>query len=142
MNKRILKKRVASLLLIFMMLLGVMTANENVLAENKKVDLHIINLSITDSQGNVPPDGFYYSTLFKLNVGFDASKFGDTLRAGDYFEMQLPDKFKFPENALYCNFNLYTKDGNILAKGLVSPANPGGVKLESPLQTMLMINMI
>ena len=49
MNKRILKKRVASLLLIFMMLLGVMTENENVLAENKKVDLHIINLSITDS---------------------------------------------------------------------------------------------
>ena len=84
MNKRILKKRVASLLLIFMMLLGVMTENENVLAENKKVDFHIINLSITDSQGNVPPDGFYYSTLFKLNVGFDASKFGDTLRADDY----------------------------------------------------------
>ena len=54
---------------------------------------------------------------------------GDTLRAGDYFEMQLPDKFKFPENALYCNFNLYTKDGNILAKGLVSPANPGGGKV-------------
>lgn len=129
MNKRILKKRVASLLLIFMMLLGVMTENENVLAENKKVDFHIINLSITDSQGNVPPDGFYYSTLFKLNVGFDASKFGDTLRAGDYFEMQLPDKFKFPENALYCNFNLYTKDGNILAKGLVLPANPGGGKV-------------
>ena len=50
MNKRILKKRVASLLLIFMMLLGVMTENENVLAENKKVDLHIINLSITDSR--------------------------------------------------------------------------------------------
>ena len=49
MNKRILKKRVASLLLIFMMLLGVMTENENVLAENKKVDFHIINLSITDS---------------------------------------------------------------------------------------------
>ena len=129
MNKRILKKRVASLLLIFMMLLGVMTENENVLAENKKVDFHSINLSITDSQGNVPPDGFYYSTLFKLNVGFDASKFGDTLRAGDYFEMQLPDKFTFPENALYCNFNLYTKDGNILAKGLVSPANPGGGKV-------------
>ena len=88
MNKRILKKRVAPLLLIFMMLLGVMTENENVLAENKKVDFHIINLSITDSQGNVPPDGFYYSTLFKLNVGFDASKFRDTLRTQAFHAVQ------------------------------------------------------
>ena len=75
MNKRILKKRVASLFLIFMMLLGVMTENENVLAENKKVDFHIINLSITDSQGNVPPDGFVAFRAYLAGIGLYSAVF-------------------------------------------------------------------
>ena len=124
-----MKKKVISMLSIIVMLFGIITVSQKALAENKKVDVHITNLSVTNTQGVVPPDGFKVGTLFKLNASFDASKFGDTLNAGDFFEMQLPKQFKFPTNASSCNFNLFTKDGQVLAKAVVSPNSSGGGKI-------------
>lgn len=123
-----MKKKMIAIVMIFMVI-AVLTVSKNALAENKKVDVRITNLSITNTQGVVPPNGFSVGTLFKLSANFDASKLGETLQAGDYFELQLPKQFKFPSNHSSCNFNLFTKDGDILAKAVVSPNSPGGGKI-------------
>lgn len=130
MNKQMFKKRLTPFFLIFMMLLGVLVSSKSVLAENKDVDVNITNLTITNTEGNVPPNGYYANMLFKLNVNWDASKYGNTLREGDYFELQLPNQFKYPESAADCNFNLFTKDGYVIAKALVLPNTPGGGKVK------------
>lgn len=129
MGIQISKKRLIPIFLVLMMLLGMMPMKENALAGNKNVDVNITNLTITNTEGNVPPNGYYANMLFKLNVNWDASKYGNTLREGDYFELQLPNQFKYPESAADCNFNLFTKDGYVIAKALVLPNTPGGGKV-------------
>mgnify|MGYP000888159988 CR=1 FL=1 len=126
MNKQILKKWLTPFLLMFIMFLGMLISSKNVLAENKNVDVNITNLSITNQEGNIPPEGFFSNSLFKLTADWDASKYGNTLREGDYFELQLPDKFKFPESSADCNFNLFTKGGDVIARAHVTPTLPGG----------------
>lgn len=59
MNKQMFKKRLTPFFLIFMMLLGVLVSSKSVLAENKDVDVNITNLSITNQEGNIPPEGFF-----------------------------------------------------------------------------------
>ena len=127
MNKQIfLKKWLTPFFLIFIMFLGVLISSKNVLAENKNVDVNITNLTITDTEGNIPSGGHFASAFFKLNIDWDASKYGNELREGDYFELQLPDKFKFPESSADCDFNLFTKGGDVIARAHVTPTFPGG----------------
>ena len=59
--------------------------------------------------------------LFKLSIKWNASKHGNTLREGDYFELELPDKFKYPEGSAYCDFNLHAGNGEVSAKVKVEP---------------------
>lgn len=129
MRKLIVKKRGILFLLILMMLLGAFISNEKALAAGKKVDVSITDLSITNSSGEVPPGGYSVYMLFKLSIKWNASKHGNTLREGDYFELELPDKFKYPEGSAYCDFNLHAGNGEVSAKVKVEPKVAGGGKL-------------
>ena len=112
-----------------MMLLGAFISNEKALAAGKKVDVSITDLSITNSSGEVPSGGYSVYMLFKLSIKWNASKHGNTLREGDYFELELPDKFKYPEGSAYCDFNLHAGNGEVSAKVKVEPKVAGGGKL-------------
>ena len=71
MNKQILKKWLTPFLLMFIMFLGMLISSKNVLAENKNVDVNITNLSITNQEGNIPPEGFFSNSLFKLTADWN-----------------------------------------------------------------------
>ncbi len=111
------------------MFLSVSISNKFVFAESKEVSVTIKNFTITDSTGVVPPNGFTENTLFKLNYEWDALSHENKLHEGDYFEFDLPDQFKFPKGS-YCNFDLYAPNGEVMAKVVITPKEPGGGKIK------------
>ncbi|WP_454995328.1 Ig-like domain-containing protein, partial [Bulleidia extructa] len=130
MKKRgILQKTFLFFLIIFVMILSVSISNKFVFAESKEVSVTIKNFTITDSTGVVPPNGFTENTLFKLNYEWDALSHENKLHEGDYFEFDLPDQFKFPKGS-YCNFDLYAPNGEVMAKVVITPKEPGGGKIK------------
>ncbi|WP_273101819.1 Cna B-type domain-containing protein [Bulleidia extructa] len=130
MKKRgILQKTFLFFLIIFVMFLSVSISNKFVFAESKEVSVTIKNFTITDSTGVVPPNGFTENTLFKLNYEWDALSHENKLHEGDYFEFDLPDQFKFPKGS-YCNFDLYAPNGEVMAKVVITPKEPGGGKIK------------
>ncbi|MGX7073803.1 Cna B-type domain-containing protein, partial [Falseniella ignava] len=129
MEKRKKLQKIISFFLIFVMFLSVSISNKSVYADSKEVSVTIKNFTITDSTGVIPPNGFTENTLFKLNYEWDASSHENTLREGDYFELELPNQFKFPKESSYCNFDLYAPNGEVMAKAVVTPKEPGGGKI-------------
>lgn len=99
----------------------------------EKVDVDITEFTVTNADVTVPPDGFIANQIFRLNFKWNASKNGNLLNEGDYFEIELPDKFKFPtgeENQNYYNFKIYADNGtDELANAVITPQEPGGGKI-------------
>ena len=99
----------------------------------EKVDVDITEFTVTNADVTVPPDGFIANQIFRLNFKWNASKNGNLLNDGDYFEIELPDKFKFPtgeENQNYYNFKIYADNGtDELANAVITPQEPGGGKI-------------
>ncbi|WP_235043765.1 Ig-like domain-containing protein, partial [Peptoniphilus mikwangii] len=95
-------------------------ALQNLLGEAKDtgplncVDVKITKFEIKDKDGNTIPPGTqlgYWST-FRLEMDWDASSYGKTLKEGDYFIVTLPNQFKFPtQPAAVVDFPLYAPDG-------------------------------
>lgn len=123
-------QKLTSLFLVFVMLLGVFIPTQSVLAESKEVDVTITDFNITNSEGVVPPNGYFSNTLFKLNYKWDASNHENELHEGDYFELDLPDQFKFPSESSYCNFDINAPTGEVMAKAVIVPQDPGGGKIK------------
>lgn len=99
----------------------------------KELQVKITDFNVTNADGTVPPDGFIANQIFRLNFKWNASKNGNLLNEGDYFEIELPDKFKFPtgeENQNYYNFKIYADNGiDVVANAVVTPQEPGGGKI-------------
>lgn len=95
------------------------------------VNTVITHFSITDQDGNPVTELAKYKK-FKLKISWDASSYGaGNLKAGDYFEIKLPDKMKFPTNHNACNFQIKNEEGKVVANAVVSPNDPevGGGKV-------------
>ena len=96
------------------------------------VNTVITHFSITDQDGNPVTELAKYKK-FKLKISWDASSYGaGNLKAGDYFEIKLPDKMKFPNNENACKFDIKNEEDKVVAKAVVTPnANDvGGGKVK------------
>ena len=59
-------------------------------------------------------------------MGWNAQKYGNTLKNGDYFEVKLPDKFRFIEDSSAIDFPIYGVDGKVYGKGHLDVKKEGG----------------
>ncbi|SFE33902.1 Ig-like domain-containing protein [Peptostreptococcus sp. D1] len=126
-NNGIIQK-ITSFFLAFVMFLGVLIPIQTVFAEAlERVETKITEFTVTKSTGEVPPDGFKVSDFLKLSISWDASSYQNELKEGDYFNIKLPDEFRFPNNYSACNFDIKTPDGSeVIARAVVMPGTLGG----------------
>lgn len=62
----------------------------------------------------------------RLDIAWAVKESDLPLKQNDFFEIQLPNKFKFPVNHVSNQFKLYAEDGNAMANATVSPSENGG----------------
>lgn len=92
----------------------------------EKTDVKITEFSIShEDVSNTNPEFKWYER-FKVKMSWDASAYGNKLKAGDYFITKLPDKFHMYENNNAKKFNLIAPGGEIMGHGEVFPKNGGG----------------
>ncbi len=90
----------------------------------KEVPATITSFVIQDLNGSTVNEMFI-TNWFYLAMDWDASSSGADLHEGDYFDITLPDRMKFPSNSSAVDFNLYDEDGvTVIARAHVSPG-PG-----------------
>ncbi|MFM1542459.1 Cna B-type domain-containing protein [Helcococcus ovis] len=130
MKKRGNIQKLTSFFLVFVMLLGVMLQSKPVFAEDvDRVNTKITKFEIKDKDGKTIPPGkpLGYWSKFRLEMDWDASSYGKTLKKGDYFIIQLPKQFKFPtEPASAVNFPLYAAGVDTVARAHVNSNGEAG----------------
>lgn len=127
MRKKRFFKKVTSFLLIFVMTFITMPGSMPAFADGlDKVETKITKFTITTIEGTIP-DGYEIYNRYRLNMEWDAGFYNDQLKEGNFFNITLPDGFKFANNPATCNFNVYTPDGvHVVAKAVVTPHAQGG----------------
>ena len=111
-----MKKRnyLAILLSLFMTLTTLIAwSKTNVIAEDgpKQVDTTITNFRFMNlSKTNV--GDIYYSDNFYFNLDWAANTTGATLKAGDYFTIDLPDTVIYSTDSSPIDFPIYDQDGS------------------------------
>lgn len=97
-----------------------------------KVDIKITDFDIVEKKEesyNVPKKLIWWRNYY-LKMNWEVPGDLSNLKAGDYFEVTLPDKLRFPEYNAATKFDLMTPDGKeLVAKGVVSPNKNGGGKV-------------
>ena len=83
-----------------------------------KVDFTNFEIQNTDHK---KANEIYHSSAFLLSMDWDASSYGINLHEGDYFDVTLPDTFKFPNGVTAQDFDLLDPNGNVVAKAHVTP---------------------
>ncbi|EFI41974.1 Cna B-type domain-containing protein [Peptoniphilus sp. oral taxon 386] len=121
-------KKLISFLLVFVILLGFLPT-QVVLAEGAEINGEVTEFTVTNADGFVEPNGYIANQIFRLNYKWKATNNGNELNEGDYFEMDLPEKFNFPTEAHYCNFDI-EEEGKVVAKVTITPQQPGGGKMK------------
>ncbi|MDO4779221.1 MAG: Cna B-type domain-containing protein, partial [Tissierellia bacterium] len=128
-------KRLMTFLLLFAMIFNLIINDGTTFAQGTEVnrtDVKITKFEIKDQDGNTIPPGQQhgYWNKYRLEMEWDASIYGKTLQAGDYFIINLPKQFKFPtEPASVVDFPLYAPDGHtVIANAHVNSygGNGGG----------------
>lgn len=95
----------------------------------KQVDAEITKFKILNYEKK-ETDRIFITDSFYLNVDWDASKNGANLHEGDYFDITLPEKMKFPTDSAAVDFNIYGPDGKtVIGKAHVTPNSNGGGKV-------------
>ncbi|MBF1124898.1 MAG: hypothetical protein HXL59_04830 [Solobacterium sp.] len=113
-----MKKRnyLAILLSLFMTLTTLIAwSKTNVIAEDgpKQVDATITNFRFMNlSRTNV--GDIYYTDNFYFDLDWAANTTGATLKAGDYFTIDLPDTVMFSADSSPIDFDIYDADGQAL----------------------------
>jgi serine-aspartate repeat-containing protein C/D/E len=92
----------------------------------ERTDVKVTNFTISHKDTNDTSGTFRYNETFNLNMDWDASSYGNSLKSGDYFIVTLPDKFRFPTNSAATKFDLTDASGNVVGKAVVSPGENGG----------------
>lgn len=123
-----MRRKIYKTLLSFLMIMGMILqiVSSVVVAEGskKEVKATITKFEIQNLSGQ-KVDKVFVSDRFYLNMDWDASSNGANLNEGDYFDITLPDKMKFPSDVSATDFNIYGEDGTtVIAKAHVTPG-PG-----------------
>ena len=124
--RRKIYKTLLSLVMVVGMILQVVSST--VVAEGKPVEATIKKFEIQNLSGQ-KVDKVFVSDRFYLNMDWDASSNGANLNEGDYFDITLPDKMKFPSDTTATEFNIYGEDGKTViakAKVIPGPGDKGG----------------
>lgn len=131
MRKKEIIHRALSLFLACVIFFGTIFSSGNLFAEGvDRVNTKITKFEIKDENGNTIPSGtpLGYWNKFRLEMDWDASVYGKTLKKGDYFVITLPKQFKFPtEPASAVDFPLYAPDGHtVIANAHVDSKGEAG----------------
>ncbi len=109
-----MKKRIYCMLLSVLMVLGTLLPAFKVSAEDRAKNItpnvNITEFKILSGQGQELNKTSRWSR-FKIKLVWDAKKYGNALKNGDYFEIELPDNFRFIEDSAAVNFPIYGADG-------------------------------
>lgn len=129
MRKKI--KNITSIFLSLVMVLSIIIPTTKSYADTgREIPIKLTDFKITDSN-NVSQSEYVVNTLFKLKYKWETANTGGNLREGDYFEMGLPEKFRFPNEPQYCNFDIEGLNGDIMAKAVITPGENGGGRLRA-----------
>lgn len=91
------------------------------------MDTRITDFTVTKRDGTIPTGGFYSSDTVMLNIQWDASSYGNQLHEDDYFVLQLPDEFNFPNDPASLHFPVLAPGGtSIVANATVNRGATGG----------------
>ncbi|WP_329886141.1 Cna B-type domain-containing protein [Pseudoramibacter sp. HA2172] len=92
----------------------------------EKTDVAVTDLKFLNQDQSAVSQGSD-SKPYYLEIGWDASRYGNTLKAGDAFTIALPDQIRFQDNAAATHFKLYAADGTTaVADAAVTPGRDGG----------------
>ena len=93
--------------------------------KNISPDVNITKFTIENWEGK-EVDKLSKWSRFKIKLDWNAQKYGNTLKNGDYFEIELPDKFRFIEDSSAIDFPIYGIDGKVYGKGHLDVKKEGG----------------
>ena len=124
-----MKKRFYCIMLSVLMVLSALLPAFRVSAEergkNISPDVNITKFTIENWEGKEVDELSRWSR-FKIKLDWNAQKYGNTLKNGDYFEINLPDTFKFIEDSSAIDFLIYGVDGKVYGKGHLDVKKEGG----------------
>ena len=124
------KRNYFAVILSFLMTLTALISwtKTNVVADGgpKQVDATITNFRFMNlSRTNV--GDIYYTDNFYFNLDWATNNTGATLKAGDYFTIDLPDTVMFSADSSPIDFDLYDQDGSgaVIARAHITPGTTG-----------------
>ena len=124
------KRNYFAVILSFLMTLTALISwtKTNVIADGgpKQVDATITNFRFMNlSRTNV--GDIYYTDNFYFNLDWATNNTGATLKAGDYFTIDLPDTVMFSADSSPVDFDLYDQDGSgaVIARVHITPGTTG-----------------
>ena len=125
-----MKKRIYCMLLSVLMVLGTLLPAFKVSAEDRAKNItpnvNITEFKILSGQGQELNKTSRWSR-FKIKLDWNAKKYGNALKNGDYFEIELPDNFRFIEDSDAINFPIYGADGTtVFGQGKITVKKAGG----------------
>lgn len=89
------------------------------------INVEISSITLTEVNGLTVSECGYWNT-YRFNMEFDATRYGKTLKAGDYFEVTLPKEFKFLKEGAENDIELKTPEDEVCAKAHITPNELGG----------------
>ena len=129
MLKKMISRIILSVVMMFTILFQGAGLNVYAAGTPREVSARVTSFKILDKdkREGVP---IWFTDSFYLSMDWDASGNGTNLKEGDYFDITLPDKMKFPSDTTKRDFNILGDDGTtVIAKAHVTPGpnnNIGG----------------
>ena len=129
MLKKMISRIILSVVMMFTILFQGAGLNVYAAGTPRDVTARITSFKIFDrnKQEGVP---IWFTDYFYISMDWDASGNGTNLKEGDYFDITLPDKMKFPSDTTKRDFDILGEDGTtVIAKAHVTPGpnnNIGG----------------
>ena len=129
MLKKMISRIILSVVMMFTILFQGAGLNVYAAGTPREVSARVTSFKILDrnKQEGVP---IWFTDYFYISMDWDASGNGTNLKEGDYFDITLPDKMKFPSDTTKRDFDILGDDGTtVIAKAHVTPGpnnNIGG----------------
>lgn len=134
MTRKFSMKKLVSCVLTLALLAGLIVHFQPAYADPEQKEVKISNVKLTKWNGEIPAEGFLSWDSMKLTLDWDASDYGNTLKEGDYFFVDIPKELKFDENnSGALSFDIKAPDGHsAMAKGVImlSTPNTGGATVK------------
>ena len=101
-----------SLVMIVGLMLPLASMDVNA-ATPREVTARVTKFTIQNIAGT-DKNSVYKGDTFFLAMEWDASANGANMRAGDYFDIKLPDQVFYPNGAAALDFDIYDLNGNVV----------------------------